>query len=150
MLYIGSDHAGFRLKEYIKKYFAENNILFKDLGVHTQESSDYPVISKKLCCEVLKDQNNKGILICGTGIGVCIAANKIKGIRAALCSDSFLAEMCRKHNNANVLCIGAKVLDNDKSVDIVNNFLSADFEGGRHSRRVDQITEIEKYIEKTI
>jgi ribose 5-phosphate isomerase B len=145
MLYVGSDHGGFKLKECIKKYFEENNILFKDLGVYTEVSFDYPIISQKLCNEVLKEQNNKGILICGTGVGVCIAANKVKGIRAALCSSSYLAQMCRKHNNANVLCMGARVLDNEQGIDIVKNFLSADFEGGRHSRRVNQIMEMEKY-----
>lgn len=144
MLYIGSDHGGFSLKEYLKSYFEKNNIVFEDLGVYTQESFDYPIIAEKLCCEVIKDQNNKGILICGTGIGVCIAANKVKGIRAALCSDTYVAEMSRKHNNANVLCMGGRVLGNDKGVDIVKSFLSTGFEGGRHLRRVDQIMEIEK------
>ena len=144
MLYIGSDHGGFSLKEYLKSYFEKNNIVFEDLGVYTQESFDYPIIAEKLCNEVIKDQNNRGILICGTGIGVCIAANKVKGIRAALCSDAYASEMSRKHNNANVLCMGGRVLDNDKGVDIVKSFLSTDFEGGRHLRRVDQITEIEK------
>ncbi len=144
MLYIGSDHGGFSLKEYLKSYFEKNNIVFEDLGVYTQESFDYPIIAEKLCAEVIKDQNNRGILICGTGIGVCIAANKVKGIRAALCSDAYVAEMSRKHNNANVLCMGGRVLGNDKGVDIVKSFLSTDFEGGRHLRRVDQIIKIER------
>lgn len=144
MLYIGSDHGGFDLKEHIKNYFEKNNIVFEDLGVYTKESFDYPIIAKKLCGEVVKDQNNKGILICGTGIGVCIAANKVKGIRAALCSDAYVAGMSRKHNNANVLCMGGRVLGNDKGVDIVKSFLSTDFEGGRHLRRVDQIIKIER------
>lgn len=144
MLYIGSDHGGFGLKEHLKGYFEKNNVLFEDIGVYTQESFDYPIIAKKLCNEVIRDKNNKGILICGTGVGICIAANKVHGIRAALCSDAYVSEMSRKHNNANVLCIGGRVLDNDKGVDIVKSFLSTDFEGGRHLRRVDQIMEIEK------
>ena len=143
MLYIGSDHGGFSLKEYIKNYFEKNSILFEDLGVYNQESFDYPIIAEKLCNEVIKDQNNKGILICGTGVGICIASNKVKGIRAALCSDPYVAEMSRKHNNANVLCLGGRVLDNCKGIDIVKSFLSTDFEGGRHLKRVDQIMEIE-------
>ena len=144
MLYIGSDHGGYSLKECIKGYFEENNVLFEDVGVYTQESFDYPIIAVKLCNEVVKDKNNKGIIICGTGIGVCIAANKVKGIRAALCSDTYAAQMSRKHNDANVLCMGGRVLEFEKGVDIVKTFLSTDFEGGRHLRRVNQIMEIEK------
>ena len=148
MLYIGSDHGGFNLKEHIKNHLEKDSILFEDLGVYTLESFDYPIIAEKLCKKIIKNESNMGILICGTGIGVCIAANKIKGIRAALCSDTYTAEMSRKHNNANVLCMGGRILGNDSGVDIVKSFLSNEFEGGRHSRRINQITEIENQKEQ--
>ena len=148
MIYLGSDHGGFNLKTYIKSYFEDNDIFFEDLGVYSEESFDYPIIAEKLCKEVLKDKGSKGILVCGTGVGVCIAANKVKGIRAALCSSDYVAKMCRKHNDANVLCLGGRILENQEALSIVKSFLSTDFDGGRHSRRLEQIAKIENEKEK--
>lgn len=131
---IGSDHGGFELKENIKKILTGYEV--KDIGCFSEESVDYPDIASELCKKVLEEKNSKGILICGTGIGMSIAANKFKGIRAALCHDEYTAEMSRKHNDANVLCLGGRILDIETAQDIVNTWLENNFEGGRHERRI--------------
>jgi len=136
---IGSDHGGFELKKKIVDYLKRNNFKFKDFGTFTNESCDYPVFAKEVALKVAKGDFNKGILICGTGIGVSIVANKVKGIRAALCFDTFCAEMSRAHNNANILCLGQRVIAEDLALEIVDVWLRSEFEGGRHEKRVEMI-----------
>lgn len=133
---IGSDHGGFRLKEKIIEYLRGKNIEFKDFGTYDEESCHYPEIAKKVAKEVTNGNFNRGILVCGTGIGVSIVANKIKGIRAALCSDTFSAKMARAHNDSNVLCLGQRVTGEGLAIEIVENWLESDFEEGRHKIRV--------------
>ena len=146
MIAIGADHAGFELKEEIVKHLEESNIKYKDFGTFNIGSCDYPLIAEAVCESIVVGESSKGILICGTGIGICIAANKIKNIRAALCVDELSAERARSHNDANVLCIGSKFVSAEKAKKMINIFLNTNFEGGRHARRVDQITEIENKI----
>lgn len=136
---IGSDHGGFELKAKIADYLKGKNIEVKDFGTFSNESCDYPVFAKEVALEVSKGSFDKGILICGTGIGVSIVANKVKGIRAALCYDTFCAKMSREHNNANILCLGQRVLAEDLALEIVDIWLNSDFEGGRHEKRVNMI-----------
>lgn len=140
---IGSDHGGFYLKEDIKKYLEEKGIEYKDFGTSNTESCDYPDIARPLAEDVAKGTYDRGILICGTGIGIGIAANKVKGVRAALCHDTFSARASREHNNANVLTMGERVIGKGLALDIVDIWLNTEFSGGRHQRRVDKITEIE-------
>ena len=152
MIIISSDHAGFELKNKIIKYLQRKRIEYHDINLKLEdEGIDYPDVAQKLCFKVLENSNNLGIIICGTGIGVCISSNKINGIRAALCTDVYMAEMARKHNNANVLCLGSR-LDNskdDKNVElIVQAFLDNFFEGGRHDRRVKKIKMLEDLKEE--
>lgn len=142
MIYLGSDHGGFKLKETITAHLKEKGIDFEDCGVFNEESVDYPDIAKSVC-EKVAAENAKGILVCGTGIGMSIAANKLKGIRAAAVSDAFSTKMCVAHNNANVLCLGQRVLGNGKALLLVDEFLNTSFEGGRHERRVNKITSLE-------
>ena len=142
LIAIGSDHGGFLIKEQIKKYLEQNKISYNDFGTNSEESVDYPVFARKVAQSVARGECELGILCCGTGIGVSIAANKIKGIRAALCNDEFCAEMARKHNNANVMCVGGRIVDTDKVLPIVKKFLNTPFEGGRHQKRLDEISEI--------
>ena len=147
MLIIGSDHAGVELKENIKKYLKDNNIEFYDInGKNESVDDDYPDIAEKICADVVKASGNLGIAICGTGIGMCITCNKVNGIRAALCTDEYMAKKAREHNDANVLCLGARLeyaSDREKMLNIVNQFLNSSFEGGRHLRRLKKIEEIE-------
>ena len=147
MLIIGSDHAGVELKENIKKYLKDNNIEFYDInGKNELTDDDYPDIAEKICADVVKASGNLGIAICGTGIGMCITCNKVNGIRAALCTDEYMAKKAREHNDANVLCLGARLeyaSDREKMLNIVNQFLNSSFEGGRHLRRLKKIEEIE-------
>ena len=144
MVYIGCDHAGYEIKNDIAKYLEENNIEYKDLGCNG-EKVDYPVIAEKVCTGVLEDvENNKGILVCGTGIGMSIAANKIKGIRAAHCTDEYSSKYTRLHNNANVLCMGARITGSGLALEIAEVFLNTEFEGGRHQRRIDLIDRLEE------
>lgn len=138
-IYIASDHAGFELKEKIKKQLKENNFGIEDLGTNSIESVDYPDYAFKLGEKVADGENNIGILICGTGIGMSMAANKVKGIRAAHCTSEIEAEMTVKHNNANVLCLGERIIDYNLAVKIVDKFLESEFEEGRHSSRVNKI-----------
>ncbi len=141
---IGSDHGGFRLKQEIKQFFDEKNIVYHDFGTYSTESVDYPDISRNVAEAVAAGEYDRGIIICGTGIGVNIAANKIKGIRAALCHDVFSAQMAREHNDANVLTMGERVIGPGLALMIVKTWLKTEFAGGRHRRRVDKISDLEK------
>jgi ribose 5-phosphate isomerase B len=136
---IGADHAGFSYKEKIREYLDAHKISYVDVGTYSAESCDYPVIAKKAAQIVASGEADKGIIVCGSGIGVCIAANKIKGIRAALCNDLYTARSSRTHNDANVLCIGERVIGEGVALSIVDIWLNTDFEGGRHQTRVDMI-----------
>lgn len=144
MIVIGSDHGGFELKGHIKKYLADKGIEYKDVGCFSEESVDYPDIASALCAEITGGNAERGILICGTGIGISIAANKTDGIRAAVCTDEYCARMCRRHNNANVLCLGGRVVGRELALSIVETYLTEEFEGGRHQNRIDKIHAIEK------
>lgn len=142
---IGSDHGGFDLKEELKQYLLSKDIKVIDIGTYSKESVDYPDIAKKLSKTVL-EKEILGLLICGTGIGISIAANKQLGIRAALCSESFSAKMSRKHNNANVLVLGGRTTGYELAKDILDSFLYTDFEKGRHLRRVNKIEKTEESL----
>ena len=144
MIAIGSDHGGYELKEEIKKHLQEKGVEFKDFGCDEPKSIDYADIAYPLAKEVAAGGCEKGILICGTGIGISIAANKVKGVRAALCGDCFSAEFTRRHNDANILAMGARTLGSGLALKIVETFLSTEFEGGRHARRVALISDIEE------
>ena len=143
MIAIGADHGGFDLKEQVKKHLDERNMEYKDFGTFSGEAVDYPVIAKAVGEAVAKGEAECGILVCGTGIGMSIAANKVKGIRAACCSDTFSARFTKMHNNTNVLCFGGRVLGAGLALDIVDAYLDAEFEGGRHEKRVNMIMDIE-------
>jgi ribose 5-phosphate isomerase B len=136
---IGCDHGAFQMKEALKEYLSEKEIEVLDVGTHSEDSVDYPEFSRKVCNAVLEGKGEKGIVLCGTGIGVSIAANKVKGIRCALCSESYSAKMTRAHNDANVLAMGARVVGIELAKMIVDTFLATEFEGGRHARRVNMI-----------
>ena len=141
---IGSDHGGFHLKEVLKQHLAERGFEFHDAGTYTEDSCDYPDIALKVCREITEGRAERGILVCGTGIGMSMAANKVKGIRAALCGDVFSATMSREHNDANVICMGERVLGSGLAVSILDAWLDTEFAGGRHGRRVDKIMAIEE------
>ena len=143
MIALGADHGGFELKEAIKKHLDEKGIEYKDFGTYTPESIDYAKIAQKTCQSVVSGEAEKAILCCGTGIGISMAANKVKGIRAACCSDYFSAKFTRLHNDANALCMGGRVVGAGLALELVDVFLETEFEGGRHQRRIDQITAIE-------
>lgn len=142
MIALASDHAGFILKEKIKKYLISNNYDIIDYGTNSESSVDYPIYAHKAANSVASGQCEKGIVCCGSGIGVSIAANKVKGIRCALVHDQFTAEMCKKHNNANMIALGARVVDHDEALKMVDTWLAAQFEEGRHQRRIDQIENV--------
>lgn len=144
MIAIGADHGGFELKEHIKKHLDELGLEYKDYGTYSEESVDYPDCAKPVCEAVMDRTADKGILICGTGIGISIAANKHKGIRAALCGDVYSAKMTKVHNNANVLCLGGRVTGRELAFMIVDAWLNAEYEGGRHQARIDKIHAIEE------
>ena len=143
MIAIASDHGGFALKQELIAQLKKDGIAFEDLGTYTEESCDYPVYAEKLGRAVAAGTYEKGILICGTGIGISMAANKIHGVRCALCSDCFSAEMTRRHNDANVLAMGGRVMGVELAKRIMSIFLSTPFDGGRHQRRVDQMMALE-------
>ncbi len=145
---IASDHGGFRLKGYIIDYLKSKDIEFKDFGAFDESSCDYPDYALPVAEAVAASEYDFGILICGTGIGIGIAANKVPGIRAALCHDTFSAHACREHNNANILTMGERIIGPGLAIEIVDTFLKAKFEGGRHVGRVDKISEIEKKYNK--
>ena len=134
---LGSDHAGILLKEQIKSYLLEEGHLIIDKGCYTSESCDYPDIAELVCREI--NSETKGILICGTGIGMSIKANRYNHIRCGLCTNEFMAEMMRKHNDANILALGARILDNDTSFKIISKFLNTEFQGGRHVDRINKL-----------
>lgn len=144
MIIIGSDHGGLNLKSALKSYLGRRGFTVSDAGTDTDSSVDYPDFGLKVAEQVAGGAADLGILICGTGIGMSIAANKVPGIRAALVTDAFMARMAKEHNNANVLVLGGRVLDEQKACDLVGSWLDATFEGGRHQGRLDKITEIEK------
>lgn len=146
MIAIGSDHAGYELKCEVLKHLNERGIRYIDVGTHSTESVDYPIYAKNLCSLVVNGDVECGILVCGTGIGMSIAANKVKGIRASVCSDEFSTEFTRRHNDANVMCIGARVLETEKALRLVDIFLDSPFEGGKHKTRIDMIADIENGI----
>lgn len=137
-IHLGSDHAGFTLKTHLVQYLQNKGFTVVDEGTHSTESCDYPVLAHKLCAAVEKTQE-LGILICGTGIGVSIVANRHPGIRAALCATELQARLSRQHNNANVLCLGARIIGVELAQAIVEAFLEGQFESGRHQRRIDMI-----------
>jgi ribose 5-phosphate isomerase B len=142
MIGIGSDHGGYALKQEIIKYLDQNNIEYKDYGCYDQSSCDYPVYAKAVANAVVDGVCDKGILICGTGIGISIAANKIKGVRCALCHDCFSAQATREHNDANILAMGARVIGAGLAVKIVDEFLKTEFSNDqRHINRIRQIEE---------
>jgi ribose 5-phosphate isomerase B len=143
-LRIASDHAGFGLKSRILRYLAEKNIESVDMGTDNGDSVDYPDYAVAVAEAVSKDQSDRGILICGTGIGMSIVANKLPGVRAALCHDTMTAEASRQHNDANILVLGGRVLDEKTALQIVQVWLETEFDGGRHQRRIDKIKDIEK------
>ena len=143
-IFIGADSAGFALKEEIKVYLKDKGYDVCDLGTDSDASCHYPIFAKAVCENVQKNLGDSyGILICGTGIGMSMCANKHKGIRAALCQDTYSARMTRQHNDANVLCMGARVIGSCLAIDILDSFLGAEFEGGRHALRVDMMMDIE-------
>lgn len=144
MIAIASDHGGYQLKEHIKAYLAAKGTTCEDFGTDSTDSCDYPVFGKAAAQAVASGRCEKGIVICTTGIGISISANKVKGIRCAQCADPLAAEMARKHNNANMLALGAGMVGPKMAEKIVENFLCTEFEGGRHARRVDMIAEMEK------
>jgi ribose 5-phosphate isomerase B len=142
MIGIGSDHGGYPLKQEIIKYLDQNNIEYKDYGCYDQSSCDYPVYAKAVANAVVDGVCDKGILICGTGIGISIAANKIKGVRCALCHDCFSAQATREHNDANILAMGARVIGAGLAIKIVDEFLKTEFSNDqRHINRIRQIEE---------
>lgn len=143
MIALGCDHGGFSLMQTVIAHLKEKNIEYKDFGTYTEDSCDYPVIAEAVSRSVVSGECALGILICGTGIGMSIAANKINGIRAALCSDTYSAEMTRRHNDANILALGARVIGSGLALRIIDAFLETPFEGGRHARRIAMFTDLE-------
>ena len=141
---IGSDHGAVELKDAVKKVLANySDIEVNDVGTFGTEPVDYPDIAEKVCGEVVSGKADRGIVLCGTGIGISIAANKIKGIRCALCHDVYSAKKSREHNNANVLAMGGRVIGFGPAEEIVRAWISAEFEGGRHERRVNKISTLD-------
>lgn len=141
---LGADHAGFELKERIKQHLLQRGLAVDDVGTHSAESVDYPDFALQVGQAVVNRKADRGILVCGTGIGMAMAANKIPGIRAANVHSEMEAQMSREHNDANVLTVGGRVLEPGTATAIVDRFLSTEFAGGRHQRRVDKISEIER------
>ena len=139
---IGSDHGGFNLKQKIIEHLKSNGYEIDNVGCFSEESCDYPVIAKQVCEKVISE-NTLGILVCGTGLGMSIYANKVNGIRASHCTDTFSARLTRQHNDSNILCLGERITGSGLALDIVDEWLNASFEGGRHQRRVDMINELD-------
>ncbi len=142
-LALAADHGAFELKESIKKHLDEKGIVYKDFGCFSKESVDYPKFAYLAASAVAKKEYDFGVICCTTGLGVSMAANKVHGIRAAVCTNEMLAEMTRRHNNANVICMGQNVVTSELADKLVDIFISTEFEGGRHQRRVDLLTDIE-------
>ncbi|MFG6369930.1 MAG: ribose 5-phosphate isomerase B [Lachnospiraceae bacterium] len=150
MIAIGCDHGGYDLKQEILQYFVQNHIEYKDFGCYSKESCDYPVFGQAVAKAVASGAFEKGIVICTTGIGISITANKVKGIRCALCSDTVSARLTREHNNANVLAIGAGIVGTNLALGIVDTFLNTEFPGeGKHCRRVAAIQALEEETMKS-
>ncbi len=137
---IGSDHGGFEMKEHVLAYLRDQGHEIEDVGCYSMDSVDYPEIAEKVCVAVQGDADNLGILICGTGIGMSLAANRHRDIRAALCHEAYTAKMSREHNNANILCLGGRVLGVEVALDIVRAWLKTSFAGGRHQRRIEMFS----------
>ncbi|MDO5707644.1 MAG: ribose 5-phosphate isomerase B [Andreesenia angusta] len=141
---IGSDHGGYELKEKLKKYLDSRGIEIIDYGTNSNESVDYPDFGKAVAEGVMAEECERGIVICGTGIGISIAANKVKGIRCALCSDTYSAKMAREHNDSNMLALGARVIGEGLAISILDSWLDSEFAGDRHIKRVEKIMKIEE------
>ena len=139
---LGADHAGFELKESLKRYLDGTNLKYTDFGAFSMDRGNYPEYAYKVSMALIQDNYDRGILICGTGIGMCITANKIKGIRAGHAHDINTAQLSRLHNDSNVLCLGGKELNESKAMDIVDVWLNTSFEGGRHQQRLDLINKL--------
>jgi len=141
---MGCDHVGFELKEPIKRYLQERGVEVKDFGAFSGERTDYPLYARSVAHAVTSGECDRGMLFCGTGVGISIAANKVKGVRAVVCSEPYSARLSRQHNDTNVLCLGARVVGLELAKMIVDEWLAAEFEGGRHAVRVKMIAEIER------
>lgn len=140
---IGSDHIGYDLKQIIIEHLTKKGHTIEDIGPHSSEIVDYPTYGKKVARHVAENDSTLGILICGTGVGISITANKIKGIRAVVCSEPYSAKLSRQHNNTNILSLGARVIGNELAKMIVDEWLAASFDGGRHATRVNMICNLE-------
>ena len=141
---LGADHAGFHLKEIVKKFLVESGYVCDDMGTSSEESVDYPDFARAVAERVSENKDEIGILVCGTGIGMAIAADKVPGVRAANAFDEFTARLSREHNNANVLALGARIVEDSRAIEIVRTFLAAQFAGGRHQRRIDKISDMDQ------
>lgn len=139
---IASDHGGFELKEYLKEYLKKSGIEVSDFGTNSEEPVDYPIYGERCARAVANGEVERGVVCCGTGIGISIAANKVKGIRCALCTDENMARLSRQHNNANMLALGGRTTSNEEAKKILDAWLITEFEGGRHQRRIDMIENI--------
>ena len=144
MIAIGSDHGGYKLKEEIKRYLEEKQIEYKDCGTYSEERTEYPDIAKEVAIQVQKGVCEQGIVICRSGIGMCIVANKFKGIRCAKCENELEAKFSRMHNNSNMLALGADYIETNEAIRIVRTWVATQFEGGRHQERINIIDEIEQ------
>ena len=144
MIALACDHGGISLKKEIAKWLENKGIAYKDFGTHTEESCDYPVYGAMAARAVASGECERGIIFCGTGIGISIAANKVKGIRCVVCTEPFSAKLSRQHNNSNMLALGARVVGTELAKMIVEEWLNAEFEGERHQKRIDMITQIEE------
>lgn len=140
---IGNDHVAVELKNIIKDYVEDMGYDVVDFGTNSSSSTDYPIYGKKVAESIIKGEIDKGILICGTGVGISLSANKIPGIRAAVCSEPYTAKLCVEHNNANIIAFGSRVVGPELAKMIVNEFLNSEYEGGRHQKRLDLIADIE-------
>ena len=143
MIAIGCDHGGFELKNKLLDFLKSSGYEVKDFGIYENKSVDYPDIAAPVCESIINGECDRGILVCGTGIGMSIAANKHKGIRAAVCGDIYSARMTKCHNNSNIIALGGRVIGEDVAKEIVTAWLTAEFEGGRHAARVQKITDLE-------
>ncbi|MFA7636556.1 MAG: ribose 5-phosphate isomerase B [Monoglobales bacterium] len=144
MIALGCDHGALSLKNTIKKHLEARGLEVKDFGIYEELRADYPDIAEVVCKSILSGECDRGILLCGTGIGISIAANKINGIRAAVCNEIYCAKMAKCHNNANVITLGGRVVGKDVAVEIVDAWLDCEFMGGRHQQRIDKISNLEK------
>lgn len=140
---LAADHGGFELKEAVRLHLEETGVPYRDFGSYTSEPCDYPDMAQAACRAVVAGECGRALLFCGTGVGISMSANKIRGIRACCCSDAFSAEYTRRHNDANALCMGGRVVGPGLAVELVDAFLAAGFEGGRHARRVEKLAAIE-------